>query len=68
MPDLQNALKLANAALEKQPNSAILKALKSIALVRTGKHDDANKVRCLWLMASQPCSVCGTCHAELYKS
>ena len=43
----QNALKLANAALEKHADSIILKSLKSIALVRTGKQDEAHKVGCL---------------------
>ena len=41
---MQNALKLANAALEKHPDSALVKSLKSLALVRTGKLDEANKV------------------------
>ena len=41
---MQNALKLANAALDKHADSSILKALKAMALIRTGKHDEANKV------------------------
>lgn len=41
---LQNGLKLANAALEKYPSSDLIKALKAIALDRSGKRAEANKV------------------------
>ncbi len=40
----QSALKLSNAALEKHPHSCLIKGLKGLALVRTGKHDEAHKV------------------------
>ncbi|GAX81564.1 hypothetical protein CEUSTIGMA_g8992.t1 [Chlamydomonas eustigma] len=40
----KHAVKLASTALEKYPENALVKSLKSIALVRTGKTDEANKV------------------------
>lgn len=40
----QTALKLCVSALEKYPDSALLKALKSVALMRTGRQAEAHKV------------------------
>ena len=41
----QNALKLANGALEKYPDSDLLKVLKAIALCRQSRQADAQLVR-----------------------
>lgn len=40
----QGALKLTNAALEKYHGNDLLKALKAVALQRSGKSDEAAKV------------------------
>jgi N-terminal acetyltransferase B complex non-catalytic subunit len=41
---MQNALKLCNAALEKFPSSVVIKSLKSIALIRTSKPEEARAI------------------------
>ena len=46
---LQLALKLSTALLQKHPDSHIVKALKAVALERSGRRDEANKVRAMVL-------------------
>jgi hypothetical protein len=50
---LQAAIKLCNAGLQKYPECYTFKSLKSVALERSGKHDEALQVRaiasaCIW--------------------
>lgn len=52
---MQLALKLINSALQKQPKSQMLRALKAIALQRTGKDEEGLQVR---LPAQTLCLCC----------
>eukprot|EP00798_Chlamydomonas_sp_ICE-L_P022020 gene22020-29080_t len=51
--NFKNALKLANAALEKYPRNCMLMGLKAISLQRSSKEDEANKL-CDDLVAARP--------------
>ena len=60
----QTALKLCVSALEKYPDSALLKALKSVALMRTGRQAEAHKVGVdvhgVCSGVGMPCRCCGS--------
>ncbi len=57
---LQLALKLINSALQKQSKSQMLRALKAIALQRTGKDEEGLQVR---LLAQTSCLLYAAPHA-----
>ena len=45
-PTPQSAVKLSSGVLQKYPDDPLVKTLRAIALEKTGKQDEANKVAC----------------------